>query len=124
MALHFGIVLGSPETWFPFFVRISISKRPQRPWTGCDSVQKAIYRMTDDPFFVCAECGDVGCGAITVRITRVGKMIRWSEFGFENNWEERVEFDTFKSVGRFEFDQSLYDAALLDALNALPDRDG
>jgi len=51
-------------------------------------------------------------------------MIRWSEFGFENNWEERVEFDTFKSVGRFEFDQSLYDAALLDALNALPDRDG
>jgi hypothetical protein len=33
--------------------------------------------------YVCPECGDIGCGAITVRISRVGDRILWSDFASE-----------------------------------------
>jgi hypothetical protein len=38
--------------------------------------------------FVCAECGDLGCGAVTLSVTRVGGKVVWSDFGYENTYEE------------------------------------
>ncbi len=38
--------------------------------------------------FVCPECGDIGCGAITVRITRSGSDVIWSDFARENGYED------------------------------------
>lgn len=37
--------------------------------------------------YVCPECGDIGCGAIAVRICRTGNRITWSDFASENGYE-------------------------------------
>jgi hypothetical protein len=37
---------------------------------------------------VCPECGDIGCGAIAVRVTRDGGNVVWSDFARENGSEE------------------------------------
>lgn len=33
--------------------------------------------------YVCPECGDLGCGALTCEASRVGDKVVWSNFGFE-----------------------------------------
>lgn len=38
--------------------------------------------------FVCPECGDIGCGAIAVRITRSGGYVVWDDFARENGYED------------------------------------
>ena len=43
--------------------------------------------------FVCPECGDIGCGAIAVRITRSGSDVIWSDFARENGYEEPLPID-------------------------------
>ena len=42
--------------------------------------------------FVCGECGDISCGAITAVVTRQGDRISWSDFGYENNYDEKRLF--------------------------------
>jgi len=69
--------------------------------------------------FVCAECGDLGCGAVTLSVRRVGGKVVWSDFGYENTYEEQVLRDDFADVGPFEFDSSQYESALLDAVRQL-----
>ena len=69
--------------------------------------------------FVCAECGDLGCGAVTLSVRRVGGKVVWSDFGHENTHEERVLRDDYTDVGPFEFDSSQYESALLDAVRQL-----
>jgi len=43
--------------------------------------------------FVCPECGDIGCGAIAVRVTRSGGEVVWSDFARENGYEEPSPID-------------------------------
>jgi hypothetical protein len=38
--------------------------------------------------FVCSECGDLGCGAITA-VERQGESITWKAFGYENTTKTR-----------------------------------
>ena len=38
--------------------------------------------------YICPECGDIGCGAVTARVEREGEFIVWRDFGFENDYEE------------------------------------
>src|SRR5215213_5534877 len=37
--------------------------------------------------YVCPECGDVGCGAVTVVVEAGVGVIIWKDFGIENNYE-------------------------------------
>ena len=34
--------------------------------------------------YVCPECGDLECGFVTVRVTRVGDIVTWSHFAWEH----------------------------------------
>jgi hypothetical protein len=36
--------------------------------------------------YVCPECGDLGCGAMTVSVSRDAEVITWSDFRWEVNW--------------------------------------
>jgi len=38
--------------------------------------------------YVCPECGDIGCGAYTVRVSRDGADFVWSDFAYENGYED------------------------------------
>lgn len=65
----------------------------------------------------CSECGDLGCGAITADIAESGTEVRWSSFGFENNYDPGMsDFESYQAVGPFRFDRDQYDAAVRGAL--------
>jgi hypothetical protein len=49
--------------------------------------------------FICSECGDIGCGAITALVVRDGHSIVWKTFGYENNYEENILLDDYKQIG-------------------------
>jgi hypothetical protein len=71
------------------------------------------------PLFICAECGDFGCGAITVSVKRTNDKVVWSDFGYENNYESGVRHDDYTEVGPFEFEFPQYQSCLLNAVATL-----
>jgi hypothetical protein len=58
-------------------------------------------------FYVCPECGDIGCGAITATIEVTDNSVLWKEFGFENN-SSVPDFEDYKEIGPFRFDKTDY----------------
>ena len=71
--------------------------------------------------FVCSHCGDLACGAITFRLSRAGDTVRWSDFAYENGYDEdETDFETYSSVGPFEFGIDEYLALIRRAVSARP----
>jgi hypothetical protein len=61
------------------------------------------------PIYVCPECGDIGCGAITVQIIETDDAYIWQSFGYENNYDKSMsDFDSYKGVGPFCFRKDEY----------------
>src|SRR6266446_2219235 len=58
--------------------------------------------------FTCPECGDLGCGGITVDIEIDGDAIVWRRFGYQNNYDEKLDTDSFQQFGPFRFDLKRY----------------
>jgi hypothetical protein len=52
--------------------------------------------------FVCPECGDLGCGAITFQLSRDGDTVRWANFAYENGYDQ-PQSDEYSAIGSFEF---------------------
>jgi hypothetical protein len=65
--------------------------------------------------FICSECGDLGCGAITVEVNKENGQIIWKHFGYENTWENRVELGVYAEIGPFTFDAGKYERTLTQA---------
>lgn len=55
--------------------------------------------------FVCPECGDLACGAITVLVSRNDLSVKWSDFAYDNGYEPASGLD---QVGPFEFEWDAY----------------
>jgi hypothetical protein len=72
--------------------------------------------------FVCSECGDIGCGAITAVVEKRGGTITWSTFGYENNWEDKVDLGDYSAIGPFTFDLIAYENTLMQAVDQLKQR--
>jgi hypothetical protein len=54
--------------------------------------------------YVCPECGDIGCGAITLTIIESDDVYSWTEFGYENNYDpQMMDLDSYRTVGPFQF---------------------
>lgn len=66
--------------------------------------------------YVCPECGDIGCGAVSLVVERAGDKVVWRDFGYENNYEDVVRTEGYEDVGPFAFDPADYAAALKKAL--------
>lgn len=60
-------------------------------------------------FYVCPECGDIGCGAITAQIEFTVQGVVWKDFGFETDYSE-PELKVYKDIGSFLFDRNEYAA--------------
>jgi hypothetical protein len=67
-------------------------------------------------FYVCPECGDIGCGAYAVRVTQVEDNYKWFDFAYENGYEEPRPLP---HVGPFTFDSKAYQMACDDVLQAI-----
>src|ERR1041384_5439436 len=58
--------------------------------------------------YLCPECADLGCGAVSVVIEQKGDTFIWRDFGYENNWEEKLWAEDFANLGPFIFNASEY----------------
>jgi hypothetical protein len=67
--------------------------------------------------FICAECGDLGCGTVSVMVTRAADLLVWSDFGYENTNEERIS--RYGDIGPFQFDRERYESAFLEVMAQL-----
>jgi hypothetical protein len=56
--------------------------------------------------YVCPECGDVDCGAVTAVIKDYGDRIIWKEFGYETGYGGVSE--TYPSIAPIEFERQSY----------------
>lgn len=66
-----------------------------------------------EPLYVCPECGDIGCGAVTARITADKGLVQWADFGWETSWEDSVSREGYEDIGPFAFEFRLYRATLV-----------
>ncbi|MGN6152864.1 MAG: hypothetical protein ACTHOH_12790 [Lysobacteraceae bacterium] len=69
--------------------------------------------------YLCAECGDLACGALTCRIVRTETTVEWSDFAFENGYNpDMTDREFYAGVGPFQFEAEQYRAALESAVAA------
>jgi len=61
-------------------------------------------------FYVCPECGDLGCGAITALIVHGPDVVVWRDFGYQTDYEPEVGTEGRNGVGPFTFDATAYAA--------------
>lgn len=95
-------------------------------WLPAEYNEEAIARLlrkegADFPddrrsLYICPECADLGCGAISVVIEKSDGQIVWRDFGFQNNYNEEVDFDDFEELGSFSFDATEYYLAINSAI--------
>ena len=81
--------------------------------------EEAILPDDRRSLFLCSECGGLGCGTITALVERRHETMIWKSFGYENNYENRVELDEYSSVGPFTFEAEAYDQTLLEGVDSL-----
>ena len=73
------------------------------------------------PLFVCAECGDLGCGALTAQVQRAGATVVWRDFKFENNYDPSMtDAASFGDIGPFAFEWTKYQQLLETTLAETP----
>jgi len=66
--------------------------------------------------FVCGECGDLGCGAVSAHISASDNTVIWKDFGFQNNYESEIHFEKLRDLGPFHFDVESYRSKLSKAV--------
>lgn len=60
--------------------------------------------------YICPECGDIGCGAYAVRVTKNDSSYVWDSFAYENGYEEPRIIESF---GPLCFEKSAYEKTVL-----------
>ncbi|NRQ31505.1 hypothetical protein HII36_06570 [Nonomuraea sp. NN258] len=73
------------------------------------------------PLYVCPECGDLGCGAVTAVVERAGDRVVWRDLGRQTDYEDEVDRDGLTGLGPYVFDRARYEA-VLTAMPAAPAR--
>lgn len=69
--------------------------------------------------YVCPECGELDCGAVTASVTRDGDVFTWSNFAFQNGLEIANDLQRI-ALEPFLFDRSAYGRLLREALRNTP----
>ena len=96
-------------------------------WPNMAETHKALARLllsepADFPnnrrsLYVCGECGGLDCGAVSILIDEQQDAISWHSFGYENDWEDKLEI--FEGLGPFAFSKSQYTETLEQAIAML-----
>lgn len=92
------------------------------PWAQLEAAECLLLRLPPDlptgrrSILVCPECGDAGCGVVSVVVEQDGDAVVWRDFGHEyDNDEQLVNLHAFRGVGPFRFARAAYESTL-DAL--------
>jgi hypothetical protein len=92
------------------------------PEENAKAVRRLLLREPPDlpnnrnTLYICPECADIGCGALSLVVERVGDNFIWRDFGYENNYEGVIHTEGYKEVGPFTFDRGEYSEAIRQAL--------
>ena len=78
--------------------------------------EPADFSDNRQSIYICAECGDLGCGAVSAVIEENEDQITWRDFGYENNYEENVDFENYLDIGPFVFDRDEYERTIKSAI--------
>lgn len=74
-----------------------------------EHIQQLLSASGRVPLYVCAECGDLGCGAITALVERTPDGFVWRDFAFENNYDGTMtDMDSYRAIGPFMFNKTEY----------------
>jgi hypothetical protein len=68
---------------------------------------------------VCAECGGIDCGAVSVVVQLSDTTALWRDFGYQNDYEPDIRGEHLRNLGPFEFDLSEYRTKLIQALEMI-----
>ena len=99
-----GLWLGSTEPGHSTLQRLLGESEPDAPHG----------RVT---LYVCPECADLGCGAITVVLTINDATVTWRDWGYQNNYEDGVS--PIDRVGTISFDAVQYRQLLSDVRDSM-----
>jgi len=90
-------------------------------WGSAEAHKKSVEHLLlkappDSPservlLLICPECGDLGCGAFTAKITKSGGEFVWSDFAFENDYNG-TPTELFPGAGPFSFSKREYFSTL------------
>ena len=69
--------------------------------------------------YVCPECADLGCGALTAAVAVHERTVTWSDLGREVDYEDGVERSQLAPVGPLVFDRAEYERTLRAELERL-----
>jgi hypothetical protein len=59
--------------------------------------------------YVCPECGDLGCTAVSVRVEFQQATVTWKEFGYQNNYDGEVQLEPLSHIGPYTFPREAYE---------------
>ena len=91
------------------------------------AIRRLLLREPPEPWFhnpelyVCRECADLDCGAITVRVERSDGFFTWREFVAEmpmgpldrpRDSVDPSEYQVVEGLGPCNFDEGVYEQAL------------
>ncbi len=68
---------------------------------------------------ICPECGDIGCGAISLSVEGGAGVVEWKDFGVQNSYEDMVHRQGFEEVGPYTFDGAQYHALFARVLSLI-----
>jgi hypothetical protein len=69
--------------------------------------------------YVCAECGGIDCGAVSVRITQRDNIVIWSDFAYQNDYDKAMthQLDSFFTIDPISFKINDYRNLLIPLIN-------
>lgn len=77
--------------------------------TEREHIQQLLSASGRVPLSLCAECGDLGCGAITALVERTPDGFVWRDFAFENNYDTTMtDTESYCAVGPYVFSKAEY----------------
>ena len=62
--------------------------------------------------YVCPECGDLGCGAITVRVDLGRDEIRWHDWAWQTDYDPEPDRSELAEMPPLSFDRATYEERL------------
>ncbi len=92
--------------------------------SSLQAVERLLGRLPGDAphgrvgVYVCSECGDLGCGAVTVNLSSSSDVVTWSAWGYQNNYSDDVDAVDEAHDGAWDsvsFDRADYEAVLAEA---------
>lgn len=93
------------------------------------AADRLLRRATPDlptgrvSLYICPECGDLGCGPISVAVDGAAGGVVWRDFAFQNNYEDSIHRSGLEGVGPFFFEGRAYHQ-VLDELKRDAQRSG